>query len=165
MSVTHVDKDLDALTISMTAEFSAPVERVWQVWADPRKLERWWGPPTYPATFVEHDLSVGGRMHYYMTSPEGEKYHGCWTVVAVDAPHSLEVDDAFADDAGIANPDMPVTRMRVELHATATGTRMTAVSTYATLAGLQKVLDMGVIEGMTGAVDQIDALLAESPRA
>ena len=67
MSVTHVDKDLDALTLTMTAEFAAPLDAVWQVWADPRKLERWWGPPTHPATFVAHDLRPGGRMHYFMT--------------------------------------------------------------------------------------------------
>lgn len=160
MSVTHVDKDLDALTISMTAEFAASVERVWEVWADPRKLERWWGPPTHPATFVEHDLRVGGRMHYFMTSPEGEKYHGCWQVVAVDPPRSLEVDDAFADDSGAPLPEMPVMRMRVELEATGAGTRMRAVSTYASVEAMQQVLDMGVIEGMTGAVNQIDGLLA-----
>jgi len=161
MSVTHVDKDLDALTLSMTAEFAAPVERVWQGWADPRQLERWWGPPTYPATFVEHDLSAGGRMHYYMTSPEGEKYHGCWQVLAVDPPHSLEVDDAFADDTGAPLPDMPLMRMRVELHPTDSGTRMESISTYATVEAMQQVLDMGVVEGMTGAVNQIDDLLAE----
>jgi hypothetical protein len=30
----------------LVAEFDAPIERVWQLWADPRQLERWWGPPT-----------------------------------------------------------------------------------------------------------------------
>ena len=61
MTVTNVHKDPDARTMTITAEFDAPVERVWQMWADPRQLERWWGPPTYPATFVDHDLSPGGR--------------------------------------------------------------------------------------------------------
>ena len=43
MTVTNVDKDLDARTLTITAEFDAPLERVWELWADPRKLERWWG--------------------------------------------------------------------------------------------------------------------------
>ena len=60
MSVTDVRKDLDALTMTMTAEFAAPIDRVWQVWENPRLLERWWGPPTHPATFVDHDLSPVG---------------------------------------------------------------------------------------------------------
>ena len=49
-----------------------PIARVWALWADPRKLERWWGPPTFPATVLEHDLRPGGKVSYYMTSPEGE---------------------------------------------------------------------------------------------
>ena len=39
------------LTLTITAEFNAPVTRVWELWENPRLLERWWGPPTYPATF------------------------------------------------------------------------------------------------------------------
>ena len=37
MSVTSVDKNLDSLTITLVADFDAPIERVWQLWADPRK--------------------------------------------------------------------------------------------------------------------------------
>jgi len=62
MPVTDVKHDLDALTLTITADFAAPVERVWDVYADPRQLERVWGPPGYPATFVDHDLVPGGRM-------------------------------------------------------------------------------------------------------
>ena len=73
MTVTSVHKDPEALTMTITAEFDAPVEQVWQMWADPRQLERWWGPPTYPATVVDHDLTPGGRVTYFMTGPEGDK--------------------------------------------------------------------------------------------
>lgn len=76
MTVVSVTKDVDALTLTFVAEFAASVERVWQVWADPRQLERWWGPPTWPATFQRHDFVVGGQSRYHMTGPEGEKSHG-----------------------------------------------------------------------------------------
>jgi uncharacterized protein YndB with AHSA1/START domain len=91
MTVTNVHKDPDALTMAIIVELDAPVERAWQLWADPRQLERWWGPPGYPATFVDHDLTAGSRVTYFMTSPEGEKYHGWWEVLAVDPPQRLEV--------------------------------------------------------------------------
>ena len=52
MTVTTIDKDTEALTLTLVADFAAPIDAVWELWADPRKLERWWGPPTYPATFV-----------------------------------------------------------------------------------------------------------------
>ena len=71
MSVTDIHKDPEQLTMTVVTELDAPVDRAWQLWADPRKLERWWGPPTYPATFVDHDLTPGGRCSYYMTGPGG----------------------------------------------------------------------------------------------
>ena len=49
MSVISVEKDLDSLSLTLVADFDAPIERVWQLWVDPRQLERWWGPPTHPA--------------------------------------------------------------------------------------------------------------------
>ena len=104
MTVTNVHKDPDALTMTITVELDASVERAWQLWADPRQLERWWGPPTYPATFVDHDLTPGSRATYYMTTPEGEKPHGWWEVLAVDPPRRLEVKDGFADDTAKRRP-------------------------------------------------------------
>jgi len=59
MTVTNVEKDAAALTMTITADLDAPVARAWQLWEDPRQLERWWGPPMYPATFLEHDLAPG----------------------------------------------------------------------------------------------------------
>lgn len=160
MTVTNVKKDLDALTLTMTSEFTSPIERVWQVWENPRLLERWWGPPTYPATMVEHSLTPGGRVHYFMTSPEGEQYHGWWRVISVDAPHRLEFEDGFADTTGAPNPDMPVTITRVSLDEQPGGvTRMAIEGTYASRADLEQVLEMGAEEGMTLALGQIDALL------
>ena len=50
MTVTAVRKDPESRTLTLEAEFDASAERVWELWADPRQLERWWGPPTYPAT-------------------------------------------------------------------------------------------------------------------
>lgn len=160
MPVTDVVKDPDNLTLTLTAEFGAPVERVWQVWADPRQLERWWGPPTYPATVVDHDLSVGGAVNYFMTSPEGDKYNGWWRVRAADAPRLLEFEDGFADGAGNPNRDMPVTTVRVTLTGRdGGGTRMQVVSTFPDAAAMERLTAMGMDEGLRASVGQIDEVL------
>jgi uncharacterized protein YndB with AHSA1/START domain len=161
MTVTSVDKDAKALTMTVVSEFDAPVERVWQVWADPRQLEQWWGPPTYPATFEEHDLTPGGRCTYFMTGPDGDKPHGWWRVVAVDPPNRLEIEDGFADDSGAPNPNMPVMTMRITLDARdGGGTRMTITTSFASVDNMEQILTMGMEEGMAAAIGQIDALLA-----
>jgi uncharacterized protein YndB with AHSA1/START domain len=160
MPVTDVTHDLDALTLTITAEFAAPPARVWQVYADPRQLEKVWGPPTYPATFVDHSLTPGGRMNYYMTGPEGEKFAGYWTITAVDEPRSFEFEDGFADLDFNPNPDMPASKNVYTFTEDGGRTRAVYTATYDSAEGLQQVLDMGVVEGASAAINQIDELLA-----
>jgi len=161
MSVTSIDKDLDGLTMNLVADFDATAERVWELWADPRKLERWWGPPTYPATVKEHDLAAGGEVTYFMTGPEGDQHHGWWRISSVDSPKSLEFVDGFTDEDGIPNDDMPSMTMRMELTSSESGTRMELRSTFNSREQMDEMLKMGMEEGIREAVGQMDALLAE----
>lgn len=160
MPVVDVRHDTDALTLTIVAEFAAPVPRVWQIYADPRQLERVWGPREYPETLVEHELKPGGRVGYYMTSPEGERFHGLWQVESVAEPDRFTFDDYFATADFTPNSDLPVSRCDYRFEAMEGGTRATYVSSYASAADLQQVLDMGVVEGASSALGQIDDLLA-----
>ncbi len=164
MTVTDVRQDPEALALTLTSTFAATPDRVWQVWADPRLLERWWGPPLYPATFVEHDLTPGARVTYFMTSPEDERYWGYWDVEAVETGRRIEVTDGFALDGGVPNPDLPTSRMIVTLEeGPEGGTVMTIRSQFATAEAMAATLEMGAEEGMTLALNQIDDLLTEVP--
>lgn len=160
MPVTHVEHDTDTLTLTIVADFAAPVERIWQVYADPRQLEQVFGPPTYPATFVDHTLTPGLRSTYFMTSPEGEKHAGVWDLLTVDEPTSFTFEDAFADTDFNVDPAMPVSHCSYSFAPHDGGTRATYVSTYASPEALQQVLDMGVVEGASSAINQIDDLVA-----
>jgi uncharacterized protein YndB with AHSA1/START domain len=162
MTVTAVRKDPDNLTMTLEAEFEAPPERIWKLWADPRQLERWWGPPTYPATFTKHDLAPGSRVEYHMTGPEGDKPRGYWEVLEVDPPKGLAFRDGFANDDGTPNPDLPTSEARVRIEEIGTGrTRMSIHSVFPSAEAMEQVLAMGMEEGLTQAVGQIDAILAE----
>jgi len=160
MPVTDVRHDLDNLTLTITAEFAAPVERIWRVYADPRQLEKVWGPPTYPATVVDHDLRPGGRVTYFMTGPEGDKHAGYWQITTVDEPRGLSFDDGFADLDFNPDPALPVSTNVYTFTEYDGGTRATYVSTFASAEGLQQVLDMGIVEGASSAINQIDELIA-----
>lgn len=158
---TKVEKDPQARTLTVTTELDATVERAWQLWADPRQLERWWGPPTYPATVVEHDLTPGASVRYFMTSPEGDKFHGMWEVVAVDPPQRLELVDSFADDSGAKNESLPTTAMTVTFTERAGGgTLMTMHSQYPSIEAMEQLVAMGMEEGLVAALGQIDDILA-----
>lgn len=161
MTVTSVDKDPETMTMTITADFDAPIGRVWQVWEDPRQLERWWGPPTYPATVVDHDLNPGGSVTYFMTGPEGDKSRGWWRILTADAPHRLEFEDGFADDVGDPNPNMPTMTVRVTLSERSdVATRMVIETSFASKQAMDQMLSMGMDEGMTLAVGQIDSIVA-----
>jgi len=131
MTVTAVRKDPAALTMTLTAEFDATPERVWQLWADPRQLERWWGPPGYPATFTKHNLAPGSHVEYYMTTPEGETPRGYWDIVEAEPPRYLNIQDGFANEDGSPNTEMPTNEFRVTIEEVGAGrTRMSIVNTF-----------------------------------
>lgn len=160
MTVISTHKDTENLTLTFVAEFAADVQRVWRIWEDPRQLECWWGPPTWPATFVRHELAAGGESRYYMTGPDGEKSRGWWKTTAVDAPNTLEFDDGFAGDDGEPSGFLGTTHLAVTLEAVGATTRMTTVSTFTDLNQLEEMVKMGMQEGMREAMGQIDAVLA-----
>ena len=163
MTVTAVRKDPEQLTMTLEAEFDATPERVWQLWADPRQLERWWGPPTYPATVTAHDLRTGGRVEYHMTGPSGDQPRGYWEILETDAPNRLVFRDGFANADGTPNSDMPLNEARVTITQIGEGrSRMSIESVFPDAAAMEQVLAMGMEEGLTQAVGQIDAILAES---
>jgi len=161
MAVLSSVHDPQAQTLTITAEFKAPPDHVWALWQDPHKLERWWGPPGWPATFLVHTLEPGSRSDYFMTGPNGVRSPGWISVLAANAPKALEFDDGFSDPTGVPDRTMPTTHGRLELNADGARTRMTLISTWDSPEDMQKLLDMGMEEGMKLAMGQMDALLEE----
>jgi uncharacterized protein YndB with AHSA1/START domain len=164
MTVTAIRKDPRALTMTIDAEFEATPDRVWQLWADPRQLERWWGPPAYPATVTAHDLRPGGRVEYHMTGPEGDQPRGYWDVVEVDPPSRLVFRDGFANADGTPSDELPPNEARVTIADIGNGrAQMSIQSTFRDVAAMEQVLAMGMEDGLKQAIGQIDAILAEQP--
>ena len=162
MTVKDVHKDPENLTMTITSEFDAPVDKVWTLWSNPRLLERWWGPPTYPATFTRHDLTPGSRVEYHMTGPSGDQPRGYWDVVEADPPRRLVFQDGFAHEDGTPNDAFPRSEGRVTIEPIDSGrTRMSIESRFPSAEALEQVLAMGMEEGLTQAVGQIDGILAE----
>jgi uncharacterized protein YndB with AHSA1/START domain len=158
MTVTAVRKDPQRLTLTIEAEFDASVERVWQLWADPRQLERWWGPPNYPATFTKHDLEPGSRIEYHMTGTAGDQPYGYWDVLEVEPPHRI----VLRGGCGTPNTEVTISTIRVGIEAVARGrTRMSIENVFPSIEAMEHVLAMGTDGGQSQAVGQIDAILAE----
>ena len=161
MPITSVEKDLDALTMTITADFPVPVRRLWDAYVDPRQIERFWGPPGWPATFTRHDVFPGGRSDYYMTGPDGERSAGFWEFLAVDEGRSFTVRDGFAHDDGSPNTEMPTMEMTARFEATDAGSRVVFVTSFGSLEQLEELIEMGMEEGTKAAMGQIDQVVAD----
>ena len=161
MPITSITKDPEALTMTIVADFPAKLQRLWDAYADPRQLEKFWGPPTYPATFTRHDMFPGGRSAYTMVGPDGDVSRGYWEFLDVKAPHSFEVRDGFCRPDGTPNTDMPSMRMTFEFEATNSGSRLTTTTFFNSVDELEQLLSMGMEEGTRAAMGQIDAVLED----
>ena len=147
MTVASVDKDPEHLTLVLVAEFAAPVERVWQLWADPRQLERWWGPPSHPSTVEEHDLAPGGAVTYFMTGPDGETSRGWWRVTAVDPPRVARVHRRLRRRATARRtPTCRRPRSRVRLAEQDGVTRMELRFTFDSAKRMKQLEEWGAFE-------------------
>lgn len=161
MPVIDINADTENLTLTVTAEFAAPIERVWAAYSDPRQLERFWGPPGWPATFFTWDHTVGGRADYGMTGPHGDSHRAYWEFLEIDEPRGFSVLDGFSNEDGTPNSGMPAMRIDFTFASTEDGTRMVSSSRFDSIEALQTVLDMGVVEGTRMAMSQIDAVLRD----
>ncbi len=161
MPITSVTRDPETLTMTVVADFAAGLHRLWEVYVDPRQLERFWGPPEYPATFTRHDAAVGGRSTYRMTGPEGDAHGGYWEWLSIDPQKSFEVRDGFMTPDGEPNTRMPSMRMQFVFEEHGDGSRVTTTTYFDSLEELEQLVGMGMEEGMRAAMGQMDAVLAD----
>jgi uncharacterized protein YndB with AHSA1/START domain len=161
MPVTAVNSDADALTLTVVGDYAVPVERLWDAYADPRQLEKFWGPREWPATFTRHDMAPGGRSEYYMTGPDGTRSRGWWRYLAVEPNRSFEVEDGFANEDGSENDALPTMRMTFTFEPTSTGSRFTSVTHFPSLEAMEQLVEMGMLEGLRSALSQMDDVLAD----
>ena len=163
MSVTSVQSDPGNLTLTVTAEFDAAPERVWQLWADPRQFERWWGAPGYPAKTTAFDMRQGGKVEYHLSGPDGDTPNNVWEILEAEHPRLLVLRDAIVDDNDVPVDEGPST-FTVTFEPIAEGrTRMSIESKFPSAAALKLALEMDMDKGLAWAVGQMETILAESP--
>jgi uncharacterized protein YndB with AHSA1/START domain len=155
MPITSVTQDPESLSLTVVADFPVPQKRLWDAFADPRQLERFWGPPFAPSTFTHHDFRVGGRAEYVLTGPNGEKWSGSWKFTAVNPIDSFEAHDG---DDNAEDESLPAS-MTFGFETTPTGSRLTSVTRFSSVEAMEQTVP-GMEEGLRAAMPQLDALLA-----
>lgn len=143
-------------TVNVKREFAADLELVWKAWTNPEILDKWWAPKPYRTETKSMDFRAGGTWLYAMISPENET-HWCKNDYQKIVHHTMYSGlDAFCDEHGTTNPEMPRTLWTNEFHENIDTTMVTITAKYDSLDDLEKVISFGFKEGFTMALENLD---------
>jgi uncharacterized protein YndB with AHSA1/START domain len=157
-----VDKENNKLVVER--EFAAPLHNVWAAFTQAELLDQWWAPKPWQARTKTMDFREGGFWLYAMVGPEGEEHWGRTDYKTINPKSSFTATDSFVDSEGTINPELPSANFKNDFRETGDTTTVTMVTTYAKLEDLETVINMGMKEGLTMALENLDALL-EKQRA
>ena len=159
MNKTTFTENLDEKTLTIDRTFEAPVERVWAAWTQSELLEKWWAPAPWKARTKSFDFSKGGHWHYYMEGPEGERH---WCLVkyrTIEPQKAFTGFDTFCDEEGTQNTDLPAMEWDNRFKGSNGRTEVRVIATFVSAEDLKRIIEMGVKEGFSTAMDQLGALL------
>jgi uncharacterized glyoxalase superfamily protein PhnB/uncharacterized protein YndB with AHSA1/START domain len=143
-------------TINVKREFAANLDLVWEAWTNPEILDLWWAPKPWKTETVSMDFREGGTWLYYMAGPEGERHYCKNDYQKIDVQKSFSGLDAFCDEKGTVNPDMPRTLWTNDFSQAGDKTLVSIVAQYASLDDLEKIISLGFKEGFTMAMENLD---------
>ncbi len=159
---TEIVRNLEEKSLLVSRAFNAPLANVWRAFTESELLDQWWAPAPWCAETKSMDFSVGGYWHYAMISPENQQHWGRMDYLAIDHHKSFRLEDGFCDEEGNINPALPVSKGQITFTETAGGTRVEFRMVYPTEADLQKIIEMGVEQGIAACFDQLGILLSEA---
>ncbi|MEM9856933.1 MAG: SRPBCC domain-containing protein [Bacteroidota bacterium] len=157
MSNTTFTANGNVLTVERA--FNAPLDLVWRTWTEAELLDQWWAPEPWKSETSHMDFKEGGHRLYAMVGPEGEKHIARTNYFSIDIHKQFSGEDAFCDQEGNVNPEMPVSTFNNQFDETGESTFVTVVSEYVSEEHLQQVIEMGMKEGLTMAFENLDSVL------
>ncbi len=154
-----VDKERQTITVSR--EFAAPLPLVWEAYTKADILDQWWAPKPWKARTKRMDFREGGEWLYAMVGPAGEEHWAVATYSNIIPQQKFTGTDSFTDANGQVNPQMPQSKWDVLFNNKGQHTLVQFKITYPDLAQLETTIQMGFKEGLSMAMENLDALLPE----
>jgi uncharacterized protein YndB with AHSA1/START domain len=163
---TTINKETNEITF--TREFNAPRQLVWNAYADPKLLAQWWGPTGFETELRQFEFKEGGVWHYVMkgtgenfkgTEYENMEAPGKAFYEKIKEPELLVYKDYFVDASGKIQENMPVTVTTIHFEDHGDKTIVKMIGKYETAEDLQKVVDMGMEQGLVETLEKLDKVL------
>jgi uncharacterized protein YndB with AHSA1/START domain len=153
--------DQKTSTLTIRREFAGPRQLVWDCHTQSALLDRWFAPKPLTTKTKHMAFEEGGYWHYAMVTPDGQEYWSRMDYRAIHPIDSYVTLDGFSDETGVINPDMPRARWDVTFTDLNKHTLVTTVVQYNSPEDVQKVMDMGMQEGMASTLERLDELLLQ----
>jgi len=153
--------DQEKNTITVSREFAADQQLVWDCHTKSELLERWFAPKPWMARTKSMDFQEGGHWLYAMCGPEGDEHWARMDYLSIRPIESFKAWDGFCDAEGELNAEMPQAEWHSTFEEISDKTLVQTVVTYRSLADLEAVIQMGMKEGLTMALDQLEELLED----
>jgi uncharacterized protein YndB with AHSA1/START domain len=152
-----VDKDTKTVTISV--EFAAKLDLVWDAYTKQEILDQWWAPKPWMSRTKVMDFKVGGRRFYAMVSPEGAERWSLQKYTSITPKTNFKVYNSFADEN--ENPELPGSEWDLTFSVVGDKT-LVHISIYnESLERLERMIEMGFQAGFTMTLNSLRELLAE----
>lgn len=149
--------EMSVLTVKR--EFAGKRQLVWDCHTKSELLDRWFAPKPLTTKTKHMDFREGGYWLYAMVEPGGQEYWGRLDYQAIRPIDNYQALDGFSDETGALNPNLPRARWDVTFTDAPVGTLVSTVVAYNSPEDLQKVIDMGMKEGLTSTLERLDELL------
>lgn len=151
----------DATTNTMTVRraFDGARQLVWDCHTQSPLLDQWFAPKPLTTKTKSMDFRAGGHWHYAMVMPDGQAFWGRLDYQTINPIDGYTLLDSFCDEDGAINPDLPRANWNVSFKDASGRTLVQTIVTYKSREDLEKVIAMGMKEGMTSTLERLDELL------
>jgi uncharacterized protein YndB with AHSA1/START domain len=145
-------------TVSITAEFDAERDLVWDAYTKPELLDQWWAPKPFSSRTKAMEFREGGRRFYAMVSPEGQERWVLQQYKSITPKTNFKLFNAFADEN--ENPQLPGSDWDFNFTGQ-NGTTKVHISIYnESLERLERMIELGFREGTIAQLENLEELLA-----
>ncbi len=146
-------------TLTIKREFIASRQLIWDCYTKSELLNQWFAPKPLTTKTKSMDFREGGHWIYAMIDPAGPEYWGRMDYLKIKPIDSYSALDAFCNDKGELNPDLPRANRDVTFSDFGENVIVQTVVTYKSLADLETILQMGMREGIIATFESLDDLL------
>lgn len=149
--------DKSAKTVFIERAFDAELALVWEAFTTPALLDQWWAPKPFQSRTKVMDFKVGGRRFYAMVSPDGQERWSLQQYKSITPKTNFQFFNVFAD--ADETPQLPGSHWDFTFHDLGEMTKVSIVIKNDSLERMEKMIEMGFVEGFTATLNTLKELL------